>query len=89
MGGVVFDKPCVGESRERGLHDRQFANPGLIVGQLRRAHLAEARAPLALARPHLPAAAGLGKQRLAQPAREIAVERRLVSLLGGGRTPSM
>src|SRR3546814_9322457 len=33
---VVFDKPCVGKSRQSGLHDGQFADARVIVGELRR-----------------------------------------------------
>src|SRR3546814_19535460 len=46
---VVFDKPCVGKSRQSGLHDGQFADARVIVGELRLPHLAEARPPRALA----------------------------------------
>src|SRR3546814_9276153 len=71
---VVFDKPCVGKSRQSGLHDGQFADARVIVGELRLPHLAEARPPRALAGAHLPAATGLVQQRFAKAAREIAVE---------------
>src|SRR3546814_8388665 len=71
---VVFDKPCVGKSRQSGLHDGQFADARVIVGELRLPHLAEARPPRALAGAHLPAATGLVQQRFAKAAREIRSE---------------
>ena len=73
---VIFDKPRVGKSREGGLHDGQFADTRVIVGEPGGAHLAEAGASVAFAFAHLPATAGLVQQRLAKPPREIAVERR-------------
>ena len=69
---VVLDKPRVGKSGQSGLYDGQFADSRVIVVQLRLPHLPEARPRLTLAGAHLPAAAGLVQQRLAEPPRKSA-----------------
>ena len=77
---VALDKSRIRKSGQGGLHDGQFADPGVIIGDRRGADGAKAWPPLALTRPHLPAAAGLREQRVAEIARERPAER-----AGGGK----
>ena len=72
---VALDKSRVGKSGQSGLYDRQFADSRVIIGERRGADRAEARPPLALARPNEPAAAGLREQRIAEIAGERSAER--------------
>src|SRR3546814_7167991 len=64
----------IGESRQNGLYDRQFADPGVIVGDPGIANVLEAGPRIALARADLPAAAGRGEQRIGQRARHRSEE---------------